>query len=120
MFLMNGIFRFHLYTGVADMRKSFDGLCGIVSGELNRDPCDGDVYVFINRRRNQMKLLFWESGGFWLMCKRLEAGTFERLRSDESNGCLNISYETLVMLLEGIELSHVKRRRRHELKKQVA
>lgn len=55
--------RYHLYGKVTDMRKGFDGLSGLVYQHLHRDPCDGDVYVFVNRRRDKMKMLVWEEGG---------------------------------------------------------
>jgi len=64
------------------MRKSFDGLSGIVQSQLNRNPTSGEVFIFVNRRRNRVKLLKWEQGGFILYYKRLESGTVnERLRT---------------------------------------
>jgi transposase len=69
--------RYYLFRGHADMRKGFDSLCGMVRDHLQKDPLGGDVFVFINRRRNQIKLLCWEGDGFMLFYKRLEKGTFE-------------------------------------------
>ena len=71
--------RYHLYRGHCDMRKSFNGLCGLVRNELGRQPGSGDVFVFINRRRTLIKLLHWQRGGYVLYYKRLESGTFPRL-----------------------------------------
>ncbi|MFT6336755.1 MAG: transposase [Saprospiraceae bacterium] len=59
------------------MRMGFDGLSGLISNQMHRSPLDGRVYLFINRRRDRMKMLVWESGGFMLYYKRLEQGTFE-------------------------------------------
>ncbi len=65
---------YYLYLAACDMRKSFDSLSGLVRNELGRDPASGEVFVFINKRRNSVKLLHWERGGFVLYYKRLEKG----------------------------------------------
>jgi transposase len=106
--------RFYLYRKVADMRKGFDGLCGLVSSELERDPACGDVYVFINRRRDRMKLLVWEDGGFWLFYHRLEAGTFKLPEASDEVHEVAISYEDLLLMLRGIEVREVRRRKRYK------
>jgi transposase len=106
--------RFYLYRQPTDMRKSFDGLCGVVTNELGGDPLSGDVYVFINRRRDRMKLLLWERSGFWLFYKRLEKGTFQRLPNPNQQASLELSAEELMMLLEGIDLTSIKRRPRYQ------
>ena len=69
--------RYFLYSQPTDMRKSFDGLSGLVTSSLGQDLMSGDVYIFINKPRNRIKLLRWEPGGFVLFYKRLEKGTFE-------------------------------------------
>jgi len=104
--------RFFLYSEPTDMRKSFDGLCGIVSNELAADVLSGDVYIFINKKRDRIKMLIWDRNGFWILYKRLEKGSFQRLISKDSKG-IYISYETLIMLLEGIDLNGIKRRKRY-------
>jgi transposase len=104
--------RFFLYSEPTDMRKSFDGLCGIVSNELATDVLSGDVYIFINKKRDRIKMLIWDRNGFWILYKRLEKGSFQRLISKDSKGSY-ISYETLIMLLEGIDLNGIKRRKRY-------
>jgi len=93
------------------MRKGFDGLSGLVQDELGRNPLDGSVYMFINRRRDRMKLLVWESGGYMLYYKRLEQGRFE-LPEEVSDASLMLEWETLVLMLTGISLHQVKRRKR--------
>jgi len=113
MFLPSTRLRFYLYAFPTDMRKSFNGLCGIVISALKSDPLSGDVYVFINKRRNHLKLLFWNKGGFWIFYKRLEKGTFQRPFSDLDSNSINLSYDELIMMLEGIDLTAIKRRKRY-------
>jgi transposase len=76
--------RYFLYRHPADMRKSFDGLAGLVRKELGRNPLSGDVFVFTNRRRTHVKLLVWDRTGFVLFYKRLEEGISEVPGGDES------------------------------------
>ena len=86
MFSLNDSIRYWLYNRPTDMRKSYYTLSGIVTNELGCDPCNGDVYIFMNKSRNRIKLLHWEPGGLVLYCKLLESGTFGMpLRSGE--GC---------------------------------
>jgi len=92
------------------MRKSFDGLCGLVSSRLQLDPANGGVFVFINKRRDRIKLLHWEQGGFVLYYKRLEKGTLEMPKSKENR--VSVSWPELVMIIEGISLSERKKRSR--------
>ena len=96
------------------MRKSFDGLCGLVTSALGRDPLTGDVYVFVNRRRDRIKLSFWDRTGFWLFYKRLEKGTFQIPRQPVVNASIELTYDVLLMLLEGIDLNSIKRRPRYQ------
>src|SRR5690606_22725089 len=76
MFSLGSSHRFYLSEGHCDMRKSFDGLCGLVISVRQRQPTSGEVFVFLNRSRTHIKLLHWEHGGFVLYYKRLEQGTF--------------------------------------------
>jgi len=71
--------KIYAYTKAADMRKGFNGLSGIIRSEFQSDPTDGSLFVFVNRRRDRMKLLHFDGGGFWLYYRLLEAGTFEEL-----------------------------------------
>ena len=92
----------YLYTPPTDMRKGFDGLSGIVRREFGADPTDGSLFLFINRRRDRLKILHWDGSGFWLYYRLLEAGTFE---VDHSNGkCVQIDATQLAMLLGGVSL----------------
>jgi transposase len=100
--------RYFLYRKQADMRKGFDGLCGLVRQELAKDPLSGDIFIFFNRRRNQVKLLLWERDGFSLYHKRLERGTYEI----PSGGSSEIKAQELLLVLQGISLKHIRKRHR--------
>ncbi len=82
------------------MRKSFNGLSGLVKNELNREPISGDVFVFLNRNRTHLKLLHWERGGFVLYYKRLEWGSFTPPAIKE--GQASFTWPQLVLMMEGI------------------
>jgi len=77
MFTLTSSYRYHFYAGAMDMRKDFDGLCGLVHQELGRRPVTGDAFVFVNCQRDKIKLLHWEQDGFVFYYKRFERGTFE-------------------------------------------
>lgn len=109
--------RYFLYRPVADMRKGFDGLCGLVRNELDRDPLSGDVFIFINRRRNQVKLLSWESDGLAIYSKRLERGTYELPAGGSPGKSQEVSAENLLFILEGIQLDSVRKRKRYIIEK---
>ncbi len=106
-------FNFYLCARPTDMRKSFDGLCGVVTSALARDPLSGDVYIFFNRRRDRLKLLVWDRTGFWIFYKRLEAGTFQLPSHLSHQTSLEVAYEDLMMIIEGIDLASIKRRVRY-------
>lgn len=114
MFLTLSALRFYFCRRPADMRKSFDGLCGLVSAIPDHDPLDGAAYIFTNKRRNRIKLLVWDGDGFWIFYKRLEKGTFQVSYDIKSQGALQWSYEQLVMILSGIDVGSVKRRIRYK------
>lgn len=109
---LSGQLRYYLYSPATDMRKGFDGLSGLVRNDLLRDPLSGDAFIFINRRRNLLKLLVWDQSGFVIYYKRLESGTFELPRRGNESKSVVVSREELVMILEGISLEKVKRRKR--------
>lgn len=108
--------RYFMYAGVADMRKGFDGLSGLVRDAMASDPVSGDVFIFVNRRRNRMKLLVWDRTGFVLWYKRLEQGTFELPRAAEGVESVLISWQKLMLILEGVKLDSVVQRKRFYLK----
>lgn len=112
MFSLNDSMRYWLYTEPTDMRKSFHTLSGLVRDRIGRNPLDGDVYIFINRHRNRMKLLHWEPGGLVLYSKMLERGTFGRPSGLQADG--SVAWRDLVMTVEGIMADRTGRRRRHD------
>ena len=94
-----------IYLGVkpVDMRKSFNGLCAIVKNELERDPLSGAVYLFSNKRRTLVKIIYWDGTGFWVLAKKLERGTFWWSPDCDSMD-MSIAHESLGMILSGIDL----------------
>jgi transposase len=94
------------------MRKSFNGLSGLVRSELGRDPASGEVFVFLNRRRTLLKLLHWESGGFVLYYKRLEEGIFVP-PTLEANHTV-VRWPELVLMVEGITVQRSSQGRRYQ------
>ena len=107
----------HVYvaTQPVSLRRSFDGLSNEVRAVLGRDPLSGHVFVFLNRRKNQVKLLVWTRGGFTIIHKRLERGTFafaQQVTSEASS--VEVDAHELSMLLEGIDVSRVRTSSRWE------
>lgn len=108
MFFPEGRVRVHVYGRPADMRKSFDGLYALTRQELGQDPLSGHLFVFINRRATQMKVLYWDRTGFCLWAKRLERGRF--LSDWRKVATREMDWTGLKLLLEGIEAKVVKKR----------
>ena len=104
--------RIYVHTGVTDMRKGFAGLSAIVRGQFKSDPTDGSLFIFINRRRDRMKLLHFADGGFWLYYRLLEAGTFETLTDEDGQCKRQIDATQLSMLLSGVSLASSSQRRK--------
>lgn len=94
------------------MRKGFDGLCGIVLDSMHMNPMDGSVYIFINRRKDRMKILCWDEYGFTLYYKRLERGTFEL--PDSTDEKMHINWEVLMLMIRGISLQKISHRKRYK------
>ncbi len=106
----------YLYRQPTDMRKSFEGLSGIVSSALDANPLSGDVFVFLNKRRDRIKLMLWDRDGFWIFYKRLEKGTFQLPAIDSSMDAVELSYDMLWLMIAGIDSNFIKRRPRYVLK----
>jgi transposase len=95
------------------MRKSFDGLCGIVKCEYHKNILDGDYFVFFNRVLDRCKILLWDRDGLILIYRRLEQGRFQRPAHDSANGtAIEIDATTLTLILSGVDLNTAKRRKR--------
>jgi transposase len=103
-----------LYTGHTDMRKGFDSLCGIVSSQMALDALSGAIFIFINKKRNQVKLLLWEGDGLSLYYKRLEKGTYERPEYSETNTSTILTYQQLQFILQGVALQKIQYRKRYQ------
>jgi transposase len=94
--------RFFLYSRPTDMRKGFDGLAGLVVNQMGADPVSGDTFIFLNRYRTHVKLLFWDGDGFALFYKRLARGVFPVHFADVASR--ELSRQDLMLLLEGLEI----------------
>jgi len=114
MFSLSSTHKYWLYGQSTDMRKSFNGLSGLVRNELLGNPLNGDVFIFINKRRNKIKLLHWSGIGFTVYYKQLEKGTFELPDYDPSVQGIAINYTQLVMLIDGMVIKNVSRRKRYD------
>lgn len=117
MFTLGAELKFQLYSQATDMRKSFDSLSGLVKNKLGESPTNGDVFVFINKSRNKIKLLHWSGGGFTLYYKRLEKGTFEFFGYDLKTGSYQLNYTQMVMLVDGISIKNIHQKKRHKIDK---
>ncbi|PMO63177.1 transposase [Vibrio breoganii] len=95
----------YLVSGVTDMRKSIDGLSLIVAETLEMDPFSESWFIFCNRGRDKLKILFWDTNGFWLYYRRLEKGRF-KWPAPQSDNKIHISKQQLQWLLSGLDLSH--------------
>ena len=111
MFALTASHSYYLYPLPTDMRKSFDGLSGIVKHTLDRNPLSGEVFIFINRKRNRIKLLHWQGNAFVLYYKRLEEGTFEIPGYDSSVVSIILNYPQLVMLIDGLSIRNLHKRK---------
>lgn len=107
--------RIFVAASATDMRKGFDGLQGIVSGVLEQDPLSGHLFLFVNRRRDRLKILYWDGDGLAIWYRRLEQGTFQMPRIADDQTSAEIRGEELTMLLRGIDYSNVRRRKRFSL-----
>lgn len=107
--------RLYLATQSTDLRKSFDGLSTLVQGAFELTPTSGDLFIFLNRRGNQVRILFWDRDGYCVLAKRLEAGTFRRVKDAAGVARVEIDAGELAMLLEGIDAPKVRRRKRYRL-----
>jgi transposase len=108
--------RISLCTSPIDMRKSFDGLLGIARNVLEADPFANHLFVFLNRGHTLMKILYWDGDGFAIWYKRLEVGTFRFPAVVDDTKSIEITRSGLAMILEGIDLSQLPKRKRYSKK----
>ncbi len=96
------------------MRKGFDSLCGAVSSQMQMNALSGAVFIFINKKHTQVKLLLWEGDGLAVYYKRLEKGTYEMPCIDNYGSDVSITHEALHHILQGVCLSSVRKRKRYQ------
>jgi transposase len=115
MMLLPRAVRVYMATAPCNLRKSFEGLTNEVRGALAQDPLSGHVFVFLNRRKTQVKLLVWTRGGFTIVHKRLERGTFRFTRQVTAEAkSVEMDAHELTLLLEGIDITEAKSAARWE------
>ncbi len=103
--------RIFLVVGPTDMRKSFNGLAGIVRETLRADPMSRDLFVFCNRARNRLKVLVYDEAGVWVLAKRLDRGTFAWPARSETSVQMEYRAEQLTLLLSGFDTDVLRPRR---------
>ena len=105
----------YLCAQPVDLRKSFDGLSGLVESVFHRNVLDGHLFLFVNKRRDRIKALWWDHDGLVLWYKRLESGSFETPQPMADQAHVTLDETELAMLLGGVSLASAKRRKRFSL-----
>ena len=105
--------RIFVCTTPTNMSYSFDSLMGRAQEIFDQDPTSGHLFLFLNRRRDRIKILLWDQDGFWIFYKRLEEDTFQILTTTNDEEGIEIEYSQLVRLLGGLDLKTGRRRRRY-------
>lgn len=105
--------RIYVATGATDLRRSIDGLGALVRERFDLDPLSGHLFLFRNRRGDRLKILAWDQGGFWVLYKRLERGTFA-WPAENDGAPVTLRSAELLLLLSGVDLAHTRRRRWYE------
>ena len=95
--------RVFLATGATDLRKSFEGLSDAVRHQVKEDPLSGHLFVFANRRKTRLKILYWDGSGLWVCAKRLEQGCFSWPRTADT-AAVRVAAEELTLLLSGMDV----------------
>jgi transposase len=108
--------RISLCTSPVDMRKSFNGLLGVVRNTLDVDPVADHLFVFLNRTNTLAKILYWDGDGFAIWYKRLEIGTFRFPSHNNNTNSIDVTRSGLAMILEGIDFSQLPKRKRFSQK----
>jgi transposase len=103
--------QYYFYNQAVDMRKGFDSLSGLVQQHMQLNVLNGGIFIFINKKRNQLKLLLWEGDGLSLYYKRLEQGTYECPQATEG---YHLRATQLQLILQGIQLKSIKMKNRYQ------
>lgn len=114
MLMLPPAVRIFIAREATDMRRSFDGLSAMISS-FDLDPISGHLFVFFNKRRDRVKILYWDRSGYWLLYKRLEHGTFTwATRAVNCEGSIEVNSKDLALLLEGVDMRNATRRVTHD------
>ena len=115
MFILSPQTKVFLAKQVTDMRKSFPGLITLTESILQQDPVSGHLFVFVNRRRDMLKILHWDGSGFWIWYRRLERGTFQLPTppADHQEAGVELTSAQLSLILDGIDLKSARQRLRY-------
>lgn len=115
MFLLSPQTKVFLATAPTDMRKSFRSLIALTEATLQQDPAAGHLFVFVNARRDMLKILHWDGSGFWIWFRQLERGTFQLpgAPATDAEAGIELSPSQLSLILDGIDLRSARRRLRH-------
>lgn len=111
MLLPEGHLRIWLHTEPTDMRKSYNGLSALVKNKLKENPLSGHLFVFINRKQTQMKILYFDRSGYCIWSKRLEQGQFHYRK--DTGGKRQLDYARLKMIIEGIDTQNIHQFKRY-------
>jgi transposase len=107
--------RVFLHTGPTDLRKGFDALAGLVTTAFSRDPTSGHLFLFVNRRRDRLKILYWDRGDGWaIWYKRLEVGSFQIPAVPSNAVSMEMTPTQLALILSGIDLRSARQRKRYQ------
>ncbi len=112
MFTLGENHKYYYYIGITDMRKSFNSLSGLVLDHIQSIPSENRVYLFVNRRRDKIKILQWQASGYLLYYKRLEQGTFKFPHYEIERGLIELSYTEMIMLIDGISIINLNKSKR--------
>ena len=115
MFSLTRDNEYFFFNQSTDMRMSFDSLSGLIRNQFQMNPLNGQVFLFMNKRRNQIKLLQWQLGGFMIYYKKLEKGTFSFSPENNINATYSLKWTDLVMAFEGVRYKEISRQSRFSL-----
>jgi transposase len=106
--------RVFLHAPVTDLRKGFDALSGLVTSAFSQDPTSGHLFLFVNRRRDRLKILYWDRDGLAIWYKRLETGSFQLPVISRDAVSIELSPTQLTLILSGIDLRSARQRKRYQ------
>jgi transposase len=106
--------RVFLHAPPTDLRKGFDALCGLVTTAFGQDPTSGHLFLFVNRRRDRMKILYWDRDGLVIWYKRLEIGSFQTPATATKAASIEMTPTQLALILSGIDLKSARQRKRYQ------